>query len=830
MSDSRWRSGARFAFVVIGLVVAAGRVLAAQTHRALLIGIDTYHYGAELSDAWRAHLASSTVAQQSTTERRGDMQNLDGAVSDAIAMRSLLIAKFGFAPANAVLLRNEQATRDGILTAVRQLVESAQRGDLVVFYYAGHGSQQFNSLPSNHFDQTITPADANVGQFDIRNAELTALFNQALDKGAHLTLIFDSCNSGSAVRGIVPSKLRFAPFDPRDAHDGSTPESLTRLGRKNPALVLAAAQEDQSAIEDSRSEHGVFTAALLEVLKNPTNVNAPARQVFQQVEAMLRWRGVAQVPVLKGTSGDADRALFGSVTGPLAGRTILTMSGVTGAAGDTVILDGGAALGVGASTELRLADSTSGPLHLRIVGSQLGTSRAVATSGRIRALPGAVFVVDKWVASKQATLIAWVPPAMGVRQLATAIAQLRQLRQSSSLEWVADPTTVPDDGRPLYTVFSDAGGWKVRTPGRAVVPLTTISESAVSSIVAADQSPVHDSIAKKQSKDPQTTPGAVSRPRLFIMLPPTSALRDGLGLSAGGGLSVQPTSDADSADYALVGRIDGDNASYAWVRPNTTQQQRSRSAFPARTNWVGVRADTAAAANVLAEVGRRLSVLNYWLTVESHSAHEFPYHLALERIDDAARQYHAIGDTIPRHGGESYQVVLRKDTTNREPIDRQWVYVFAIDATGRGQLIFGQSANQLPDSMKLAAIAKEGPNGLAAADLREIPLWRSTFKTCPPYGVDTFVMIASNQPQPSPEAVFNFAPVLTDITTSRGVTRQGAPAPDDWSIERFASRSLPPSPADTALIRRALDGADRCHDDAGNPFSRAAIMSPPGSY
>jgi len=55
------------------------------------------------------------------------------------------------------------------------------------------------------------------------------------------------------------------------------------------------------------------------------------------------------------------------------------------------------------------------------------------------------------------------------------------------------------------------------------------------------------------------------------------------------------------------------------------------------------------------------------------------------------------------------------------------------------------------------------------------------------------------------------------------------PTVDDWSIERIVSRSGPPAPTDTALIRRALDkGDDQCKDDAERPITRAMLMSRTG--
>ncbi len=96
------------------------------------------------------------------------------------------------------------------------LLDEPARGDTVVFYYAGHGSQRFNSLTDKpfHLDETIVPSDASGGAFDIRDKEVARLFNQVVDKGIQLTAIFDSCHSGSIARGIPVGSQERRDFSP----------------------------------------------------------------------------------------------------------------------------------------------------------------------------------------------------------------------------------------------------------------------------------------------------------------------------------------------------------------------------------------------------------------------------------------------------------------------------------------------------------------------------------------------------------------------------------------------------------------------------------------
>ena len=98
----------------------------AGTKRALIVGINTYE-----------------VAGAPKSGRK--VTNLRGAEPDARLIYAILTQRFGFEEKNVTLLVSAEATRAAILAAIDRLAKSAA-GDEVVFYYAGHGSQQPNSL------------------------------------------------------------------------------------------------------------------------------------------------------------------------------------------------------------------------------------------------------------------------------------------------------------------------------------------------------------------------------------------------------------------------------------------------------------------------------------------------------------------------------------------------------------------------------------------------------------------------------------------------------------------------------------------------------------
>jgi len=190
----------RLRFRVLLVLGTAAVICGAQTKRALLIGIDTY----EPTGTTARHPAGCAYGRCEL----GSFENLEGAVNDAQSMADLLTSpKFGFPAAQVYVLTNPaplqprpgvvilpsaQTSRDGILAALQKyLVDVPERGDTVVFYDASHGSLRVNSKGNKisvlmngayvHADSTLVPADAYKGGFDVRDREMTRIFQAALD-------------------------------------------------------------------------------------------------------------------------------------------------------------------------------------------------------------------------------------------------------------------------------------------------------------------------------------------------------------------------------------------------------------------------------------------------------------------------------------------------------------------------------------------------------------------------------------------------------------------------------------------------------------------------
>jgi hypothetical protein len=774
----------------------------AQVHRALLIGINTYQ-------------PPQTVAKhpEGCTGGRCDLpvfDNLDGALNDVAAMRDLLTGpKFGFAPANVAVLTNpalartqlpyaalppEQTTHDGILAAMQKyLVDMPHKGDAVVFYYAGHGSLRLNSKGNKlslmvdgkqvHADSTLVPSDAWTGGFDVRDREMTRIFNAALDKGVKLTVILDSCHSGAFTRGIPLGpkvRERMLPYDPRDIGEASAEVPAPAERTDNPALIFSAAQQDQTAKESPATSgvsepHGAFTAALIKALEE-LPADTPASVVVQQVDAELEGNGIAdQAPSLDAASARRLEPLFGLAPA----RAAKLRAAVVAASDDgSLELDTGRLAGIGPGstfTSFGVADKSK-LVTLQVtdlVG--LAHSKASVVSPAHTHIPvGAVFEIDKWIPAPTDPLHFWMwPSTIAQANLDKAIAQIR----ASGIDTVSDPAEQPW----THILLWNSDDWILQKAGET--DGTELGWTLTASVL-------------KQ----HVPPGA----KVWVNLPPSQELGGKLNLHEKDSM-VQGVGNVTAADYVLAGTLTADGPAWAWYHkaefekgppdPNAPHHSpgcSSTSNYPVRTDWVPL-SDLSAlpdASGKLNDYAARLAKLAGWLRLPSSpgASDDDYYHLAFQRVDDQT-----LLNSQPVKQGERLKLVL---ASSSRVLQKRWVYILDIDCHGQGNLLYplNYSENRFPND---------------ANDQRQIVLpGGPTLKVGAPYGLDTILMISTGEPLSDPYSL-NFKGVATRggigpqsplqrllSNTSSGTRGLDlGEVPTDWAVSITGLQSVPaPAP------------------------------------
>jgi hypothetical protein len=180
----------------------------------------------------------------------GDGSDLNGCVNDARAWAALLADGYGFAKKDVVVLSDAQATKAAIMAGLKKLLAGARPGDVLVFQNSSHGTYVADeSGDEGRYDEALCPYDCEDNL--IIDDELRELFS-GLAKGASLSVISDSCHSGTVTRAALGENIPGlrTPDDRRVRF--LHPTLIGRRGIANPwkAVASRAAKHPESKMKE----------------------------------------------------------------------------------------------------------------------------------------------------------------------------------------------------------------------------------------------------------------------------------------------------------------------------------------------------------------------------------------------------------------------------------------------------------------------------------------------------------------------------------------------------------------------------------------------------
>ncbi|MBW4670377.1 MAG: caspase family protein [Cyanomargarita calcarea GSE-NOS-MK-12-04C] len=283
---------------------------------ALLVGIDCYH-----------------------PQSRG-VGNLKGCVNDIEAIEIYLRkriatdAKWELVE-NSVSpwkLRNDLATRQAIINGFQQHLCKADSEDVVLFYYAGHGSSEgspevFWAEKPDRKIETLVCYDSRTekGQ-DLADKELNYLIEQVAILNPHILTILDCCHSGTATRDPdVIERQTSGDLNVRELKDFIFPaEWLDRRLSSNYKLprhiAIAACRSHQTAKEyigSDGKQRGAFSYFLTEALQR-TNGSLSYTDLVQDINALITGKVRDQSPQIEAQPEDIRQTFLGGATGERA--------------------------------------------------------------------------------------------------------------------------------------------------------------------------------------------------------------------------------------------------------------------------------------------------------------------------------------------------------------------------------------------------------------------------------------------------------------------------------------------------------------------------------
>lgn len=732
--------------------------ISAQQQRALLIGIDQY--------------APPTGFKASNTTGRLDFRNLEGCRNDAASIYSIITSRFGFQQKNIDTLFDSAATRKGILEAMKNLLNTSSKGDIAFIYYAGHGSQVNNSLSFelNKKDQTIVPANAwQEGIEDIRDKELSKIFNEFLDKNVKLTVIFDCCHSGSISRGpnVIPDKIRYMPMSNWDSKD-PTRNEIPEKRPGNEFLIFSAAQSDENASElkDDRGIHyGAFTHALIEAL-NQQPVDASALDIFVSARAILKSNGKNQEPVIGGSTVRQQETLFGLKKGKLNGYSSVAVSGIIK---NRIYLQAGFALGLAKENELAMINDNQDTLFKIRIDTVLGVTQSIASliKGEIKDIkPGYQFRVTNWVSSDRPLINLFIPksilPEADVLKF-TDIA--KELKKSSKIKWV--PYIGKGETAPYTSVFWIRDKCFIKKDTDTPVELKNISAQEILKF------------CKKDST-------------LYVELPVSKENSISFRNRLQQNKSLRLVDSINTSNYSLFGRLGINGIPAYGFRKTQVAAGDSLESMPIETDCFEITSarhnDKRNISDSLFLMALKLSKLIGWLNIKSPDITKkgFAYHL--EMFNEDKKQVISDGRY---HIGEKVSLKLvANDDYYRDLGKPKFVYIFAVDQSGAMQLYYpgddGNVENKFP---------KFENNNI----IREVNIISYTIP--PPSGTDNFFLLASDEPIPNASTILNQEGVFSGVT-SRGLRMESNPLSDLLDMGNAGSRGLPKKLPSTWSIQR----------------------------
>jgi hypothetical protein len=253
---------------------------------------------------------------------------LKGPAIDIDSVQQTLTSQWGFAPADVLALRDQEATRERILAEISALEKRTVKGDTVLIYFSGHGTSA--NADDNSFDLPYAtgawvPYDLDYSSLPAANKSLVVGRRdlvprlKRLDEGGRwVVVVSDSCYSGQVVRsfGQSFSHTRFLPMNARDLGIAHVAAPISARPQPPPypyqhVILLSGASDSETGADISTPQallqaptldgkyHGAFTDAFLRLLKGQLLPGAfNYAQAREAMNSFLEHRSFAQHPQL----------------------------------------------------------------------------------------------------------------------------------------------------------------------------------------------------------------------------------------------------------------------------------------------------------------------------------------------------------------------------------------------------------------------------------------------------------------------------------------------------------------------------------------------------
>jgi len=245
------------------------------------------------------------------------------------------LLKQGFLEENIIIITNEQVTKNQLIKIFRTaLINKAEKGDVVLFHFSGHGQQiiDINNDEADGYDEALVCYNAEAyweeegykGEEHFTDDDLSKLLNELRikigSKGSVLVMI-DACYSGTISRGNETIRGNRSALAPSDYNPSVTPIINLSSGIEfnNTAndlaqlIVFSASKQDEpnyETITEVGESIGSLSYAFSKTLNSNKNIQT-YRGLFEYMKLHMSISVPNQTPLAE---GDVDAKLFGGKT------------------------------------------------------------------------------------------------------------------------------------------------------------------------------------------------------------------------------------------------------------------------------------------------------------------------------------------------------------------------------------------------------------------------------------------------------------------------------------------------------------------------------------
>lgn len=261
-----------------------------MTKKALCVGINDYPFGEE--------------------------NDLRGCVNDANDWAGLLKNHFGFTDVKQLL--NADATKAKVIAGIQDLLQGAKAGDILVFTNASHGTYLADTDgDEDKYDEAICPYDTDSNL--LVDDELRNLFKN-IPKDVRLSVISDSCHSGSVTRLMEKEYRRSRQLNPRafGGKELSREQLLTARGKKEKypesgmkEILLSGCKSNQTSADAyiNNDYHGAMSYHAIKAITD-AKYSLTYANLRQRLVSLLEDENYEQIPQLEGTDEFKSRLIF----------------------------------------------------------------------------------------------------------------------------------------------------------------------------------------------------------------------------------------------------------------------------------------------------------------------------------------------------------------------------------------------------------------------------------------------------------------------------------------------------------------------------------------